>query len=501
VSWFGRNLRHGLAALTLVALLAACEDMRPYRTQFTADVRAAPQCDPGPRYDVPEACRAQSHEHSRDYDLFFTEFTDQGLQYPSEVVEQREAGYQINHALEGLKEIAKEPSLKGISVIVYVHGWKHNARHDDPDVASFRALLHAAASLERAQGSGYRIVGVYVGWRGLSIRGEPISNLSFWARKATALRVAQGSPRELFNRLRSFKCAQNRAAARTRGQAADSGNCTEPASAGPRQAKVRMMMIGHSFGGWILYNAVAGSLIESLTTAADTEDPDAQNPRFADMIVLLNPAFEASRYTPLHRIATTVDYKRYQAPLLVSVTTTKDWATGVAFPIGRFFNSIFERSAGPEESDAIVSTMGHMELYLTHELTASGERPEECRGWRVLQDISDPDARSRQARINFEAEKANTDAFPGMRHALDPHWERTFCGGARLRHVRYNPNSVIWNVRTDETIMKGHNDITNPLLIDFVRQLYRDTLLYPLPAGSNVVPPGRGGPSSPAGAQ
>ena len=27
--------------------------------------------------------------------------------------------------------------------------------------------------------------------------------------------------------------------------------------------------------------------------------------------------------------------------------------------------------------------------------------------------------------------------------------------------------------------MTGHNDIENPVLVDFVRQLYHDTLLYP----------------------
>ena len=62
-------------------------------------------------------------------------------------------------------------------------------------------------------------------------------------------------------------------------------------------------MIGHSFGAWILYNAVAGSLVESLTHADDTGGQANVNTRFADMIVLLNPAFEAVRYTPLHRIA------------------------------------------------------------------------------------------------------------------------------------------------------------------------------------------------------
>jgi hypothetical protein len=89
----------------------------------------------------------------------------------------------------------------------------------------------------------------------------------------------------------------------------------------------------------------------------------------------------------------------------------------------------------------------------------------------------------------LQAENANIDSFPGNRQALDNHWQRTFCGGAQLTHKQHNPNSVIWNVQTDSSIMTGHNDITNPLLIDFIRQLYRDTLHYPLLARSNVVPP------------
>jgi hypothetical protein len=247
-----------------------------------------------------------------------------------------------------------------------------------------------------------------------------------------------------------------------------------------------MMMIGHSFGGWILYNAVAGSLIESLTHEADTGDPSSVNLRFADMIVLLNPAFEASRYTPLHRIATTVRYQRYQAPLLVAVTSTTDWATRRAFPVGRFFNSIFERTVNEEENDATKYTMGHMTSYLTHELTNGGQQPAECVGWQSLRGIENAEARRNQAVRNLNAEKANTDSFPGMRHALDDHWKRTFCGGARLEHVKHYPNSVIWNVRADQTIMDGHNDITNPKLVDFIRQLYHDTLLYPRPTTSNV---------------
>lgn len=67
-------------------------------------------------------------------------------------------------------------------------------------------------------------------------------------------------------------------------------------------------MIGHSFGGLILYSAVSGSLTEGLMADADRREAGLQMFRFADMVVLLNPAFEATRYTPSHRIATTRKY-------------------------------------------------------------------------------------------------------------------------------------------------------------------------------------------------
>jgi hypothetical protein len=169
------------------------------------------------------------------------------------------------------------------------------------------------------------------------------------------------------------------------------------------------------------------------------------------------------------------------------VTSTTDRATRRAFPVGRFVNSIFERAVNEEENDATKYTMGHMTNYITHTLIDGGQQPDECAGWEPLRGIENTETRRTQAMRNLNAEEANTHAFPGMRQALDDHWKRTFCGGARLEHVRHNPNSVIWNVRADNTIMDGHNDITNPKLVDFIRQLYHDTLMYPLPTATNVA--------------
>jgi hypothetical protein len=323
----GRAVLRALGAIALAGWLAGCEELKPYRTQHAP---AARNCNADPAFMVPEHCRASMVESSDDYDLFFTEYTDQGLAYPEGF---GEAHRQIDRTIEGLTRIGS--ANRGVSVLVFVHGWKHNASHDDDNVREFRALLRSAALFERARTSGKRVVGVFVGWRGLSIADEPLSNLSFWSRKAAALRVAQGSPRELFNRLRSFKCAQN-----------------------------------------------------------------------------LN----------------------------------------------------------------------------AHELRRAPDQPAECADWRPLRGIADPEERRRQAEVNRRAEEANINRFPGRNRALGDNWTRTFCGGAQLAHMRHKPNSVIWNVQTDASIMKGHNDISNDALFEFVRQLYHDTVLYPLPAGSNVRP-------------
>lgn len=482
------GLRWGSFALLVAGglVLAGCEAIQPYHTSLEPPKAL---CNPDAEYGVPEPCQASVLERSEHYDLYFTEFTDQGLQYPSE--QYPGAAFQIATTLKGLQETAADPRYSGVSLIVFVHGWKHNARHDDENVRSFRALLQSTAALEAARNTGHRVVGVYVGWRGLSVKGDVLSNVSFWDRKAAALRVAQGSPRELFSRLRSFRCAQNLPAAGPTQRSAGPTTCSDLPAPGGKSPKVRMLMIGHSFGAWILYNAVAGSLIESLTHAEDTGDSNAVNLRYADMIVLLNPAFEASRYTPLHRIATTSSYARYQAPLLVSVTTSADWATRTAFPAGRFLNTQLEVEVGDEEHLATKHTIGHVPKYVTHELTAkagAAGQPKECATWAPLARITDPRQRQLQAAANMRAEEANTRAFPGVRQMLEPGWTRAFCGGTQLVHRDYDPNSIIWNVHTDESVMMDHNDISNPALVDFVRQLYHDSLLYPRLSLPNVAP-------------
>lgn len=453
------DLRRCFMLFVAFAVLAGCTPFLPYRTEKPD---ASVDCSPDLEGRVPDACAKSVLERTKDYDLMFVEFDDQGLQYPVQKVG-TPAAYQINLAMERLSELMH--TYEGVSVVVFVHGWNHNAKADDENVRTFRQLLNSAAALEEVYNSRHRVVGIYVGWRGLATNIPLLREATFWSRKAAATHVAEGSSRELLSRLRAFRCDENAKAAGTDG-------CSEPAK-GTRPA-VRTLMIGHSFGGLILYNAVSGSLTEGLTADADRRQPGLQMSRFADMVVLLNPAFEATRYTPLHRIATTRKYTSYEAPIFVSITSTADLATREAFPLGRSINSVFERTASEEEAVANVNTIGHVPEYITHKLGKTAEEP--CPGWKNVLDV--PEAQRReQMRENLRAERLLWKDFMPGATLLPSGWKRVFCGGAQLEHVRHDPNSVIWNVEADPSVIASHGDIYEPTLTAFVRQLYHQTYL------------------------
>jgi len=453
-----------VVAVCFVLPLVGCTPALPYRTSLPTP---PPDCSQITSGAVSGPCQNSIRERTDSYDLFFVEFDDQGLLYPEDKDGVGVAWQQIDHVMKQLRELGS--THKGISLFVFVHGWKHNAAPDDDNVIGFRSMLHSASLVEQSSQIPHRVVGIFVSWRGLSAKVEPFLELSFWDRKFTAQHVAAGSARALFSRLKGFQCSQNDP---LKGEA-----CRAKGISG--RPKVRVILIGHSFGGLILFNAISESLVESLTYAEDSGNEEAPARRFGDMIVLLNPAFEATRFTPLHRIAIQRKYAQYQAPIFVSITSTADWATGKAFPLGRFFNTLFETTASPEESKANNNTIGHMPLYITHKLSLNKEEPSACAGWKYLSTVK-PEDQPQQMRLNLSAETTNSSAFFAGKTLLPEHWVRPFCGGAVLTHTQYDPNSPIWNVETDKDIVSSHDDISGPVLTNFLRQLYHDSVLFPL---------------------
>jgi hypothetical protein len=514
--------------------LASCVPLEPYR-YTVAQGRVDCMTETGA-----PACRTSSSEHNAVYDLHFVEFDDQGLQYPADVypdhwktdapglqleafdcdlkrndcLHARPWAYQINNLIKQLNVAVEDPCYNGVTLVVFIHGWKHNAREDDENLKGFRAFLASAALIEKERrmiklspGDGApaavpleagtpcigkavddearkrqprRIVGLYVSWRGNSIDLAPVDNLTFWSRKTAAMHVAQGSSRELFARLRGFKCVNNSIM-----QADGSKSCNRPPS---HNDKIQIVLIGHSFGGLILYNSLSGSLIESMTHAFDsTSDPTTPYWRFADLAVMINPAFEATRYTPLHRIASSGAYDHYEVPLLVTVTSTTDAATRYAFNYGRAINTFFERHASTDEAEANRQTIGHHAPYVTHRLELPDEASRfRCEGWELASKEDAPRELAAKLERDLPIEFRNSSAFyrsqraspPDAPFRLKPDWVREFCGGVRLTALKgTEPNSPIWNVSAigHGDLLPNHSDIMEPLFVAFFRQLYLDT--------------------------
>jgi hypothetical protein len=467
-----------IAALSSSALLA-CTQYLPYRPILGA---APVDCTPRADRTVAEPCRNRTPEHSGRYDLHVVEFDDQGWLHPPEEENSGEAARQIDSLMDALREAAKGDA--GVSIVVYVHGWKHNADADDENIKEFRDLLLAASLVEESNEEqarikritdikARRVVGVYVGWRGKSLDlPEPFINVTFWDRKFTAQHVAQGSVRELFSRLRGFQHYANR----------KSGGCEKSMHRCP----VRMLMIGHSFGALVLFNAISEALVDSLAVDYDDQAGDAAVQRFGDLVILVNPAFEASRYETLHRVATRRESRKYQAPIFVSVTSRADWATRFAFPFGRFFNTFFERTSSDDERVANNNTIGHIPRYITHHLAKDPDPNRWCPQW--VDPASDkftalpPAERIRQLKLNLEVEQRNDARFLDENlqgGLLRDHWSRAYCGGALLKQTQYDANSPIWNIETDKEIIAGHNEITASVFTNFIRQLYHETVVYP----------------------
>ncbi len=235
-------------------------------------------------------------------ELAILEFDDQGLCLARLAMDELQASLR---RLEGQNPI----------ILVFAHGWKHNASSSDDNLAHFTEILRQIAASERTVGD-RPVLGVYAAWRGLSRDGNWFWNQSsFWDRQEAAQRVSLGSARELLGRLKAFRNGP---------------------PGGDGKARATLVVIGHSFGGLLIYAAIAQSLIEAAATQAKVV------PSFGDLVLLVNPAFSAVSYLPIHEIVRHANFDPEQLPVCVSVTATNDWATKYAYPLGTLFRLVTE---------------------------------------------------------------------------------------------------------------------------------------------------------------
>lgn len=410
-----------VAALAVLSL-SACVSLRSYRTD--------------PPYGPVEQPPFQDKDGNLVH-IGFVELDDHGLYWTDK---------QLPASMEMI-ESAAEPN--GAIVAVFVHGWLNNARYPDEaneDLNNFKNDVLAVMSQHetvaaRREGRPRRnVVGVYVAWRGKSL-GGPLFWLSFYDRKDAALRVAD-----------------TQATVTLRGLIAKTRE-------NPRS---QIIVIGHSFGGLITERALGPVLITEAMRAR-TGTPAGSFLREApDLVILVNPATNATRALgdvwtlkespDLVPRRTTIFHRRREAltdtPLIVSLTSATDSATGVAFPLAEYLEGLFQSFRGwdgtpmdgvfPTQRTVYAKTMGHLPQIWSHDVTftelgqggdADTEPARPC-----------PDGES-NAEICFVVGR---DMF-----TMTP------------RSGRFN-DSHYWIMQIPKTIVNGHSDVWNPVWVNML---------------------------------
>ena len=507
----------GMSVLALA--FTACAPLRPYRTaQYAGEICTPSNPHTGPDAELYGAVDAScdhlikeispaTSDGNHGYALHFAEFDDQGRLFPVGD-EYGVAAQQTERFLSDVRALAKSADDQQgehvpISIVVFVHGWKHTARSDDSNVKWFRAMLAKLSDVESRSQCPRQVVGLYAGWRGAgTILPDLAEDTTFWTRKKAAGRVAEGQIRELLTRLRAIQDISN----------PDWNGFVENSRRHPEESpaesqlgctkQVRLTIVGHSFGGLVVYNALDQSLIRDMADLheriLDVGSPpiDPLLTREGDLIVTINPAVEAARFVPLWLASRSAAPRSYHAPTFVSITSTDDNATRYAFPAARSFNTILNKypKGNHGEHRSALKTIGQDPDYVDYDLNTISNLNKDvnrtpvvadpdCERLRDVSDFSVRYAEELKRLERFEAAlRIDHDANNVLRGS-----PRQFCinnthnkpgntdvAMALRPRDGVNLNSPVWNVSTSTPVINHHSDLLNPILIDFLRQLYEE---------------------------
>ena len=297
---------------------------------------------------------------------------------------------------------------------MFAHGWHHGAQVCDSNLACFRRVLHDFKS----RYSDREIVGIYLGWRGESFRKG--RSLTLWSRKNIAQRI--GREGALTSLLAIDEIAQ--------------------------QKGLRLVTVGHSLGAALIFTAVQHKFITEVAGSRQVR-PIGKSDRivrgFGDMVVLVNPAIEAWEYEPFYQDTR----QRVGRPEIITIATSADAAVGKAFPASRVVQYLW-KPGNIKKGGSNLSGMGRYESHVTHTISYEGidkrSPPEEestgssvgtCGCNMTIGDAVDEDA------YLVELNTQNSD----------------------------QANSEFLVYRTDETVMRGHNDIFNNVFINFLGKI------------------------------
>ncbi len=253
------------------------------------------------------------------YRLAIVELDEFGDFFQSQKDRSRPEDYQLDCAKEMLLD-ASAADKKPILLFLFVHGWRHDASRQDENLLGFKKLLGYLAECNW-EGNKFSVCGVYVGWRGASIRGcgvltLPVEYLSFWSRKSVAEKIASTPASSALFGL---------------------ADIARSATPDPVNNPSRIVLAGHSLGAGILMNSVSQALAYEYARAysearrSGKSQLSLESP--ANLILLLNPAVESVYLRQLRVSLEPEEWHNY--PWLVSLTSETDTATKYLFPLAQ----------------------------------------------------------------------------------------------------------------------------------------------------------------------
>ena len=356
---------------------------------------------------------------------------------------------QITEATSKIRQ--QSGKAKPVLLVIFVHGWKHNASTNDANYQSFVKFTEKLAEKPGEPGifnpvaQNFHLMGVYIGWRG-SVTSVPfVEHLTFWSRRNAAVRAAGTSATEsIFTLI---------AAAR-------------------EHPNSKVVLIGHSMGALLVEKAVTQAMVGSMIMQGTLENEATSRPP-ADLTLLVNSAAEstqAKQFIQMLKRRGRPPGTGPEQPLIISVTSVGDNATRVAFPWSMTLGSLTRQFRDYDSytntcpcPDAFpgsqryyyVRTAGHNSRLWSHQVKEVGAireahenrtiRPEQTDLWENL---------GRQGRWQFRVGSKIYEILP----------------------VENSPNDTpYWVMQVPKGILKDHGGIFKNSFWGFAGALFRLT--------------------------
>jgi hypothetical protein len=312
------------------------------------------------RHIIPKPEATDTTKKGIEYYLGFLEYKENGEPYS--LIQDKDNGDEPTFA-DFLKRLIREGSANPPTeqldvlrrhlrtgsnyVIAFAHGWRHDASIGDSNLADLRLYAaHAARFLAQRCELEHlycdtRVTAIYIGWRGARV------NERFWEEYLGPIgsflaEAAAGTT--LFDRKPVSEQVAPSAISALRAIDSDLSPINQSGESKPNWPINRMIVFGHSLGG----NLLATGLQDDLIKAVRRHKPgDNIPPVLGDLVVLINPAAEASKWTAVQRevwdkIAfhvdqnTTLDavieghtfFPIEQRPVIISVTSALEFPAG-----------------------------------------------------------------------------------------------------------------------------------------------------------------------------